>query len=113
MAALPIIKHFEIFEDLLRGLFPGLILAMMNAFPLQGAQEALDAGVVLAIPSTRPTPRDTSSLQMLLVGCRRIRTPTIGMGQEAGLRLAPMVCHLYKACSGRFPRQPRPHRPPQ
>ncbi len=49
MAALSIIKHFEIFKDLLRGLLPCVILTMMNAFPFQGPKETLDAGVVPAI----------------------------------------------------------------
>jgi len=50
MAALPLIQPFEVFKDLLLGLFSCVTLTMMNEFPFQGAKEALDADVVSAIP---------------------------------------------------------------
>lgn len=59
VAALPIIKHFEIFKDLLLGLVSCEVLSMMNEFPFQGAKEALDAGVVPAIAFAAHASRDT------------------------------------------------------
>lgn len=53
MAALPIIKHFEVFKDLLPGLLPPPVQARMNQLPFQGTEEALGADVVLAIPFSR------------------------------------------------------------
>jgi len=88
------VKDCDVLKDVLHRLRPCPILAMMNEFPLQGAQEAFDTGVVPAIPSTRHTPRDAGSPSLLLVDRGRILTPAIGRVQETGLRLAPMERHL-------------------
>ena len=77
MAALPIIKHFKVFKDLLLGFLPCPVLAMMNQFPFQRAEEALNAGVVPTVSSTRHAPGHARGPQVLLVGCGCILTAAI------------------------------------
>ena len=49
MLALPVIKHFDVLEDLLLGLLPGLKTAMMDQLRFEGMEEALGRGVVPAV----------------------------------------------------------------
>ena len=77
MAALPIIEHFEVFKDLLRGLFPCVVLTMMNELPFQGTKEALDAGVVSAIPCATHAGNKTILVKDTLVARGGILTPPV------------------------------------
>ena len=42
----PIVEHLDVFEDVLCGLFARPVPAMIHEFALQGAEEALDTGIV-------------------------------------------------------------------
>lgn len=77
MAALPIIKYFEIFKDLLLGLFPCVVLTMMNEFLFQGTKEALDAGVVPAISFATHAGNETVLVKETLVARGDILTSTV------------------------------------
>lgn len=46
VAALSLTERFEAFKDLLSGLFPRPVLAVMNQFPFHDAEETVHAGVV-------------------------------------------------------------------
>lgn len=94
MASLPVIKHFEVFKDLLLRLLPRPVLAMMNEFPFHGAKEALDAGVVPAIPLPRHADGDSRRRKRLLVGEGCLLTAAIGMVEETGFRSASLQRHL-------------------
>lgn len=110
MAALSIIKHFEIFKDLLLGLFSCVVLTMMNEFPFQGAKEALDAGIVPTVSSPRHAPPYARGPQALLIGVCRVLTAPIGMVEQAWFRLTPMQRHL-KGMLRQLLREPSPHGP--
>lgn len=75
MAALPILKYFNLFNDLLRGLFPCVIVRMMNEFTFQGTKEAFDAGVVPAIPCATHAGNGTVLVKDTLVARGGILTP--------------------------------------
>ena len=49
MLALPVIKHFDVLEDLLPGLFPGLETAVMDQLRFEGVEKALSRSVVPAV----------------------------------------------------------------
>ena len=89
-----IVKHFDVLKDLLRGFRPRAVLAMINQFSLEGAEEAFDAGVVPAIPTAGHAPRDARGGELLLVCGRGILTASIGMMEESGLRRAAVEGHL-------------------
>ncbi len=93
VAALPTIKHFEIFKDLLLGPVSCGVLSMMNEFPFQGAKEALDAGVVSAITFAAHAGRDTVRGKHLLIGPCGILIPSVGVMQESGLGLPGFERH--------------------
>jgi len=50
VAAPPIVKHFEVFKDLLPGFLPCAVLTMMNEFPFQRAEEAPHTDIIPAVP---------------------------------------------------------------
>ena len=45
MTTLPIVKHFDVFEDLLGGFLPREVTPVMDELFLERAEEALDTGV--------------------------------------------------------------------
>lgn len=79
------IKHFEVFNDLLQGHLPRLIQAMMNQLPFQGPEEALDAGVVSAIPLSRHADSHARRRECLLIGEGCLLTAAIRMVEQPGL----------------------------
>lgn len=42
MFTLPVLKHFDVLEDFLPGLFPGFETAVMDHLRLEGVEESLD-----------------------------------------------------------------------
>lgn len=56
---------------------PCPVLPMMNQFPFQHAEEALNAGVVPTVSSRRHAPGHARGAQVLLVGCGGILTAAI------------------------------------
>lgn len=110
MAALSIIKHFEIFNDFLCGLVSCGVLTMMNEVPFQGTKEALDAGIVPTGSSPRHAPSYARGPQALLIGICRVRSAPIGMVEHAWLRLTPMQRPL-KGVLRQLLREPNPHGP--
>jgi len=93
VAALPIIKHFEVFKDLLPGFLPCAVLAMMNEFPFQRAEETLHAGIIPAVASARHASDDSRRGQALLVGRGCILTALVGMVEQPPFRMTPMKRH--------------------
>jgi len=80
-------KTLRRFKDLLLRFFlPRPVVAMMNGFPFHGAKEALDAGVVPAIPLPRHADGDACRRKRLLVGDGCILTSAIGMVEETGFQ---------------------------
>ena len=51
MLALPVIKHFDVLEDRLLDLLPGLETAMMDQLRFEGMEEALGRGVGAIVKS--------------------------------------------------------------
>jgi hypothetical protein len=74
VAALPIIKHFEVFNDLLLGFLPCSVVTLMNQFPRQRAEEAFHADIIPKIPSTPHTSGHAHHAQLPLVRRSRILT---------------------------------------
>lgn len=110
MAALPIIKHFEVFKDLRLGLFSCVVLTMIDQFSFQGAKEALDADIVPTASSPRHAPSYARGLQLLLGGRGGILTPAIGMMEQTRLRVPSLQRHV-QCVLRQLPRESIPHGP--
>jgi hypothetical protein len=65
----------------------------MNQFSFHRAEEALHAGIVPAIPSTRQTSGQARSPQLPLVRRGRILTALIRMMEQAWFRMASVERH--------------------
>ena len=110
MAAPPIINHFEVFKDLLPDLLPRSVEAMLNQFPFHGTEEALDAGVVPAIPLPRHADRDARRCACLLGGEGCILTAAIRMVEETEFGVSSLQGHL-QGLLGQLSREPAPQGP--
>ena len=84
MAASAIIKPFDVIKDIRSGLPSVFILLPMNLFDLQGAEEALHGGVVVAVPRAAHADLHAIVSQLELVSSAGVLAAAIGMVQQPG-----------------------------
>ena len=84
MTAQPIIKHFNVLEDVLGRLVPCAVLARVDEFALQCSEEALDAGIVPTVPPSRHAAGHAMRGQQLLGRRGGILAAAIRVVQEPG-----------------------------
>lgn len=67
MTTLPIVEHFDVFEDVLFRFFPCRIVPMMDELLLERAEEAFDTGIIPAIALAAHGARDAGIGEPALV----------------------------------------------
>ena len=71
VVSLPIVEHFDVFEDVLRGFISGGIVPMVHELPLERPEEAFDAGIVPAVAFTAHAGTEAIGCKDALVARRR------------------------------------------
>ena len=81
MQALPVIEYLDVFEDGGSGLLSGVEVVEVNEFILQRTEEALGAGVVLAVAAAAhlPLARPAETAWVM-----RIESHTLSGGRKHG-----------------------------
>ena len=63
MAPLPIVKHFDVVQDLPPSFLSGVVMPSMNQFHLEGVEEAFRLGIILTIPLPAHTALNAGGFQ--------------------------------------------------
>ena len=82
MAALPIIEHLDVFEDVLGRLFAGRVAPMVHQLALEGPEKTFDTGVVPAITFATHAGNEAVPIEYPLIAHRRILTAAVRVVQE-------------------------------
>ncbi len=82
MAALPIIKHLDVFEDVLLRFVSCGVVSMIDQLTLPCPKETFDAGVVPAVAFAAHAGTEAIGGKDALVARGRILTPTVRMVEE-------------------------------
>jgi hypothetical protein len=111
VAALPIIEHLDILEDVLCRFFTGRLVPMVHEFTLERPEEALHAGVVPAVPPPRHAGGHAVRGEQPLVTRGGILAAAIRVVPEPG-RGCPVRQRHGAGLRGQIHGQPVAHRPP-
>ena len=82
MAALPIIKYLNVFEDVLDRLAPRPVLPLVDELALQGPKEALHTGVIPAVPFAAHAGDEAVRIKQTLIAGSGILTAAVRVVQE-------------------------------
>src|SRR5665213_3230681 len=97
-------------EDIAPGLGASLVVAVMNELSLQGMEEALHRGIVVAIGPAAHRCGDAGTRKSVAIGMRSILNATIGVVDQSGLR--PLLLNGHDQCVGcEFDLHMLPHGP--
>lgn len=90
---MPVIKHFDPFENILARFFPAEIALMMHKFDFQGVKEAFYDGIVPAVSFATHRTVDAVPGEQTLVVSSRILNAAIRMMQQCPFRFATPQRH--------------------
>ena len=108
--ARPIIKHLNVFEDVLCRVFTGRVVPMVHELALERPEETFDAGVVPAVAFSAHARRDAVRGEHLLVVSGGILAAAIGVVSQPRTGL-PVRERYEKGLLGQLPGQSLAHRP--
>src|SRR6476659_8495600 len=110
MAALPIIEHFQIFEDRCLGLLPILKPSVMDQFGFECGKEAFYYCIVPTITEATHGAANPQDRQTLLIGYRCILTAPVRMMEQFRCDWTVVERHL-KGLQGQSRGTLQPHGP--
>lgn len=87
MQPLPLVEHLDELKHLRLGLLSRVILPLMHHLILERTEEALDDGIVIAVPLAAHAGHLPGLRQQPQVGHAGIQRTLIGVMDQAGLRL--------------------------
>ena len=108
--ALPMIKHLDIFEDLLYRVFTGRVVPMVHELARECPEEAFDTGIVPAVAVAAHARGDAMLAEQMLVTRGGILAAAIRMVQEPG-PWVPVGQRHREGLLGQLHGQPVAHRP--
>lgn len=78
MSSLPVVECLDVLADLCRGFLPGVILPVVDQFPLERTEKAFHRGIVPVVPLATPRRLHLELLHQLLMAVGAILAATIG-----------------------------------